>query len=581
MWRRIHSAEMLDVKKNANEPLKIHKGGALSLDDRIRHYVVAAGFYPWFQICDVKSDPSLLTAVIERWRPETHTFHFNEGEATITLQDVSLLTGLPVDGEPVTGLTRMNFEEISVRLLGAYPECFDKAPGMAKRSWFTNHLAQIPIDADDETLKKYARAYLLNLIGSTLFTDKSGKAISLHFLPLLEDLDNVVNYSWGSAVLACLYSNMCTACMIGHSQLAGAPLIIQFWCWDRLSRIGVPKVSVPVVMPPADAEFDQLYADRGRTCKKWIGPKRWVGVPKGSLLQYRDAIQKMVPGDFVWRPYDYTLLELLNPLCSQGQLRTWRADVPLICYNIIEWHHPARVMRQYGFTQGVPPNPIGSSDPCHGIDRRKNRDWAVYHASYIALWNSRHERLIDGDMEGPYANIDEPTADYFTWYSRHTRRLYQPRMEEDVEAEDVDVQEIRHTYRSDAYIIPEHLRGYVIGARDAGNYFLNSTDEYSRMGFHHLFHHLYGEVQNLTDPAIVGIDPQTITLDMADLGLGGGEDTDTHVEDAIDDQNRPSSSSQPVVRRSERAHPESRYSYMRNLGKRPRRGRGGRGADDG
>ncbi|KAL9673047.1 hypothetical protein QQ045_029300 [Rhodiola kirilowii] len=235
---------------------EIHKGGALPLDHRIRHYVVAAGFYPWIQICDVKTDPSLLTAVIERWRPETHTFHFSEGEATITLQDVSLLTGLPIEGEPVTGLARMNFEEVCVRLLGAYPECYDKAPGMAKRSWFTNYLAQIPVDADDETLKKYARAYLLNLIGSTLFGDKSGKAISLLFLPLLEDLDRVVNYSWGSAVLACLYSNMCTACMIGHSQLAGAPLIIQFWCWDRLSRIGVPKVPVPVVLPPTDAEFD-------------------------------------------------------------------------------------------------------------------------------------------------------------------------------------------------------------------------------------------------------------------------------------------------------------------------------------
>ncbi|KAL9673746.1 hypothetical protein QQ045_030007 [Rhodiola kirilowii] len=254
-------------------------------------------------------------------------------------------------------------------------------------------------------------------------------------------------------------------------------------------------------------------------------------------------MQKMIPGDFIWRPYDYTMLELLNPLCAQGQQTTWRADVSLICYNIIEWHHTARVMRQYGFTQGVPLNSIGSSDPCHGMDRKMNRDWAIYYASYIALCNSHHERLIDGDMAVPFANIDDPTVDYFTWYSRHTHRLIQPRMDQDVEAEDVDVQETRHIYRPDAYMMPEHLRGYVIGARDVGNYFLNSTDEYSRMGFHHLFHHLYGEVKKLTDPAIMGVDPQTITLDMADLGLGGGEDTDTHVEDVIDDQYRPSSSS--------------------------------------
>ncbi|KAL9658896.1 hypothetical protein QQ045_015558 [Rhodiola kirilowii] len=301
----------LDTKGKANEPLKIYKGGALPIDHRIRHYVVAAGFYPWTQVCDTKADPSLITAVVERWRPETQTFHFNDGEATITLQDVSLLTGLPVEGEPVTGQSKINFEEVCVRLLGAYPACYDRAPGMAKRSWFKNHLAQIPVDADDETLKKYARAYLINLLGLTLFGDKSGKAIPLYFLPLLEDLD------W-------------------------------FWSWDRLSRIGVPKILVPVMLPPADAEFDPAL--RGAwSYLKWMGPKRWVGVPKGSLLQYRDCIQKMEPGDFIWRPYDYAMLQLLNPVCIEGLQTTWRADVPLICYNIIEWHHPARVARQYGF----------------------------------------------------------------------------------------------------------------------------------------------------------------------------------------------------------------------------------------
>ncbi|KAL9687572.1 hypothetical protein QQ045_031977 [Rhodiola kirilowii] len=51
----------------ANIPIKVYKGGALTIDARIRPYVVAAGFYPWTQVCDVKADPSLLTAVVERW----------------------------------------------------------------------------------------------------------------------------------------------------------------------------------------------------------------------------------------------------------------------------------------------------------------------------------------------------------------------------------------------------------------------------------------------------------------------------------------------------------------------------------
>ena len=46
-------------------------------------------------------DASLLSALVDRWRPETHNFHFRWGEMTVTLQDVSLLTGLSIRGEPL------------------------------------------------------------------------------------------------------------------------------------------------------------------------------------------------------------------------------------------------------------------------------------------------------------------------------------------------------------------------------------------------------------------------------------------------------------------------------------------------
>ena len=46
-------------------------------------------------------DRALLTALVDRWRPETHTFHLPCGEMAPTLQDVSYLTGLPCAGSPM------------------------------------------------------------------------------------------------------------------------------------------------------------------------------------------------------------------------------------------------------------------------------------------------------------------------------------------------------------------------------------------------------------------------------------------------------------------------------------------------
>nr|XP_009768139.1 PREDICTED: serine/threonine-protein phosphatase 7 long form homolog [Nicotiana sylvestris] len=43
-------------------------------------------------------DWSLIKTLIDRWRSETHTFHLPISEATITLQDVQVLYGLPTDG---------------------------------------------------------------------------------------------------------------------------------------------------------------------------------------------------------------------------------------------------------------------------------------------------------------------------------------------------------------------------------------------------------------------------------------------------------------------------------------------------
>ena len=59
-------------------------------------------------------DHTLITTLVERWRPKTHSFHLPHGEMTITLEDMEVIMGVPVDGLPVVGYTppRTNWCEL-------------------------------------------------------------------------------------------------------------------------------------------------------------------------------------------------------------------------------------------------------------------------------------------------------------------------------------------------------------------------------------------------------------------------------------------------------------------------------------
>jgi hypothetical protein len=44
-------------------------------------------------------DTPLIAAFMDRWRPETHTFHLPVGEMTLSLEDAAMLGGLSCAGE--------------------------------------------------------------------------------------------------------------------------------------------------------------------------------------------------------------------------------------------------------------------------------------------------------------------------------------------------------------------------------------------------------------------------------------------------------------------------------------------------
>ena len=111
-----------------------------------------AGFEWVFKLGQVKHDRGLITAFIERWRPETHTFHLPFGETTITLEDVHHIFGLPTTGRPLIlhgFTTTIDHRKDMVRdLLGVTPaERGDVRKNCLKITWLISNFDNCDLQA--------------------------------------------------------------------------------------------------------------------------------------------------------------------------------------------------------------------------------------------------------------------------------------------------------------------------------------------------------------------------------------------------------------------------------------------------
>ncbi|KAL5161654.1 Serine/threonine-protein phosphatase 7 long form [Glycine soja] len=172
-------------------------------------------------------------------RPETHTFHLRCEEATITLQDVSVLLGLRTDGAPLIGSTNLDWADLCEELLGVRPQENELEGSVVKLTWLAHHFSHINIDEGNvEQLQRFTRAWILRFIGGVLFVNKSSSRVSLRYLQFLHDFEQCSMYAWGPAVLAATDYKV--------KSIGGMCILIQMWAWERCTTLA-PKRTPPVI----------------------------------------------------------------------------------------------------------------------------------------------------------------------------------------------------------------------------------------------------------------------------------------------------------------------------------------------
>ncbi|KAH1205985.1 Serine/threonine-protein phosphatase 7 long form [Glycine max] len=294
------------------------------------------GFYWIIKMGYLKINAALISAFIERWRPETHTFHLRCGEATITLQDVSVLLGLRTDGTPLIGSTNLDWADLCEELLGVRPQEGELEGSVVKLSWLAHHFSHINIDENNvEQLQRFTRAWILRFIGGVLFVNKSSSRVSLRWL---------------------------------------------------------------------------------RRGNQHIG--------NDDLRVFRRKLDLMKRHEFVWEPYTATVMGALPPICVVGSV-AWFAVVPLICFHVVEWHQPDRVLRQFGLQQPIPGCPSQPQN-LHGIMLKGKQDENWFHllAPIIGQWNNRAEFRVD--VYPRQEGLLGYNSDYMVWYRRKTKMFVDP-----------------------------------------------------------------------------------------------------------------------------------------------------------
>ncbi|KAL5153281.1 Protein MAIN-LIKE 1 [Glycine soja] len=177
-----------------------------------------------------------------------------------------------------------------------------------------------------------ARAYLLHLLGCTLFANKSATNVHVVYLDALRDLSMTGRYAWGVAALVHMYDQLNDAFISHNRQLGGYITLLQCWIYEHFPSV-------------ADSTADQEYdEDSSRACR-WIATKKTVKSIRTPA--YRERLDRLRILDVCSIPY--------------GEHRPVRDFHVISCYSgLLRWgpvavyYRPERVVWQFGYTQTIP-----------------------------------------------------------------------------------------------------------------------------------------------------------------------------------------------------------------------------------
>nr|XP_016451371.1 PREDICTED: uncharacterized protein LOC107776071 [Nicotiana tabacum] len=311
-----------------------------------------------FKIC-MHND--LIIALAERWCLETNTFILPWGEATVTLEDMVVLSGYSVLGHCVLNPIKTQESVQTEKVLSeAFTVIAARKRNVYQHAWMEHfagrggHLEHIAL------LTLWLSRYVL--------PSKSYYKVDRALFPIAIHLSQGIPVAFAPAVLASIYRDLTLLkqfiissfkhpeqsnyrCIEDTSDLIlRAPLhIVQLWAWERFPSL---------LLKPSVINFGEPRV------------ARWHKVKKARCVDPRSAIDSAAEL-FLWRPYAIDTVKnwdinkfykekeeyvVVGPNVGREILmfaRLIRAS-ELVGMDCVELYNPHRVSMQFGFDQDVP-----------------------------------------------------------------------------------------------------------------------------------------------------------------------------------------------------------------------------------
>ncbi|RZC69473.1 hypothetical protein C5167_032577 [Papaver somniferum] len=369
-------------------------------------------------------DKVAVSSFSERFYGETHTFFFPFGEMALTPDDADQILGLPVEGKSTNDKfkKRLSWEEIygfTERLFGWDQETtygiFVKGKKYRKkefklvdvREMFAGTLIREKVEGlSDMQCRNAAAGYFLYTLGSVIFPESKGNRVSVNLLQLLDHLEDVNNYSWGTSMVAHLNCQLSTAFRERSSQIHGNTALLQVWIYDRFPSLIKDNIDVKI-----NPEWNKTKPRGTRYLYTGCQDKE----QKDALLEMRQKLDNITAEEVVFDPYKNDWVSAMEDVVYYSG--------PLFYPYGFSMYNPMRIMRQLGYIQY---SPVPDYEPRfkHKLDNCESDDSElvdVYEPEpKTKHWDDRHKHDSKIDISF-WEHVNEghqSTADYLEWYER-------------------------------------------------------------------------------------------------------------------------------------------------------------------